>query len=51
MLIFGLKKHEINLKPWKLLNFFLKYMGKMVGAGVNIFDKLEAEPHKNRHGW
>jgi hypothetical protein len=26
---------------------FLNYMGKMVRAGVGIFDKLEPEPHKN----
>jgi hypothetical protein len=40
----------------KILNFFLNttgtgtYIGKMVGvgAGAEIFDKLEPEPHKNR---
>jgi hypothetical protein len=37
----------------KFFEFFLKYMGKMVGAGAEagagaeIFDKLEPEPHKN----
>jgi hypothetical protein len=32
----------------QILDFFLKYMGKMVGAGAGagaeIFDKLEPEP-------
>jgi hypothetical protein len=31
----------------KIFDFFRKYMGKMVGAGAEIFDKLEPEPHKN----
>jgi hypothetical protein len=44
MIVFGFKKHEILLKPWKFLIFFRKYMGKMVGAGAEIFDKLEPEP-------
>jgi hypothetical protein len=26
-----------------IFNFFRKYMGKMVGAGAEIFDKLEPE--------
>jgi hypothetical protein len=28
----------------KIFDFFRKYMGKMVGAGAEIFDKLEPEP-------
>jgi hypothetical protein len=28
----------------KIFDFFQKYMGKMVGAGAEIFDKLEPEP-------
>jgi hypothetical protein len=28
----------------KIFDFFLKFMGKMVGAGAEIFDKLEPEP-------
>jgi hypothetical protein len=28
----------------KIFDFFRKYMGKMVGAGAEIFDKLETEP-------
>jgi hypothetical protein len=28
----------------KIFDFFQKYMGKMVGAGAKIFDKLEPEP-------
>jgi hypothetical protein len=34
----------------KIIEFFLKYMGKMVGAraGADIFDKLEPDPHKTR---
>jgi hypothetical protein len=28
----------------KIFDFFRKYMGKMVGAGAGIFDKLEPEP-------
>jgi hypothetical protein len=31
----------------KFFLFFKKYMGKMVGAGAEIFDQLEPEPHKN----
>jgi hypothetical protein len=31
----------------KIFDFFRKYMGKMVGAGAEIFDKLEPKPHKN----
>jgi hypothetical protein len=31
----------------KIFDFFRKYMGKMVGAGAEIFDKLEPESHKN----
>jgi hypothetical protein len=31
----------------KFFDFFRKYMGKMIGAGDEIFDKLEPEPHKN----
>jgi hypothetical protein len=31
----------------KIFDFVRKYMGKMVGAGAEIFDKLEPEPHKN----
>jgi hypothetical protein len=32
----------------KTLEFFsLKYRGKMVGAGAEIFDKLEPELHGN----
>jgi hypothetical protein len=27
-----------------MFDFFRKYMGKMVGAGAEIFDKLEPEP-------
>jgi hypothetical protein len=32
----------------KFFKFFLKHMGKTVGAGAGaeIFDKLEPEPHK-----
>jgi hypothetical protein len=41
-----LKKHEI-LRNYKKLNFFRKYVGKMVGARVGVFDELEPEPHKN----
>jgi hypothetical protein len=29
----------------KIIQFFLKYMGKMVGAGAEIFDALEPEPN------
>jgi hypothetical protein len=29
-----------------IFDFFVRYMEKMVGAGAEIFDKLE--PHKNR---
>jgi hypothetical protein len=36
----------------KIFEFFLKYMGKIFGAGAEagtlIFDKLQPEPHKNR---
>jgi hypothetical protein len=41
------------LKTRTIFYFFIKYMGKMVGAGAgagaidNIFDKLDPEPHKN----
>jgi hypothetical protein len=28
----------------KIFDFFRKYMGKMVRAGAEIFDKLEPEP-------
>jgi hypothetical protein len=28
----------------KIFYFFRKYMGKMAGAGAEIFDKLEPEP-------
>jgi hypothetical protein len=28
----------------KIFDFFRKYMEKMVGAGAEIFDKLEPEP-------
>jgi hypothetical protein len=28
----------------KIFDFFRKYMGIMVGAGAEIFDKLEPEP-------
>jgi hypothetical protein len=28
----------------KIFDFFRKYLGKMVGAGAEIFDKLEPEP-------
>jgi hypothetical protein len=31
----------------KIFELFLKYMGKIVRAGAEIFDKLEQEPHKN----
>jgi hypothetical protein len=33
----------------KIFQFFIKYMGKMVGAGAGakIFYKLEPEQHKN----
>jgi hypothetical protein len=35
----------------KIFEIFLKYIEKMVragaGAGAEIFDKLEPEPHKN----
>jgi hypothetical protein len=42
MIVFGFKKHEIFFETMKFFDFFRKYMGKMVGAG--IFDKLEPEP-------
>jgi hypothetical protein len=34
----------------KFVEFVLKYIGKIVkaGAGVEIFNKLEPVPHKNR---
>jgi hypothetical protein len=28
----------------EIFDFFRKYMGKIVGAGAEIFDKLEPEP-------
>jgi hypothetical protein len=31
----------------KIFDFFRKYIGKIVGAGAEIFDKLKPEPHKN----
>jgi hypothetical protein len=48
VIIFDFKKHDIFLKPSNFFEFFLKYIGKMVGAGAEIFVKLEPEPHKNR---
>jgi hypothetical protein len=50
MIVFGFKKHEIFLKPGKFLIFFRKYLGKMVGAGAEIFDKLEPEPEPHKNG-
>jgi hypothetical protein len=31
----------------KIFEFFLKYIGKMVGAGAEIFYKFVQELHKN----
>jgi hypothetical protein len=47
MIIYGFKKHETFFEAMKNFKFFLKYMGKMVGAGAGIFYKLEPEKHKN----
>jgi hypothetical protein len=48
LIILRFKKHENLLKPWRFFFYFsLKYMGEMVGAGAEIFVKLEPEPHKN----
>jgi hypothetical protein len=47
MIIFGFEKHEF-FWTMNIFEFFLKYMGKTVGAGN--FDKLEPEPHKKRTG-
>jgi hypothetical protein len=54
---FYFKEHFLVLKSMKffltmkIFDFFRKSMGKMVGAGAEIFDKLEPElqpePHKN----
>jgi hypothetical protein len=34
----------------KIFDFFRKYMGKIVGAGAEIFDKLEPEPEPHKNG-
>jgi hypothetical protein len=39
MIVFGFKKLEFFFE-----NFLCFSMGKMVGAGAEIFDKLEPEP-------
>jgi hypothetical protein len=46
MIVFGFRKHEICLKieTMNIFEFFRKYVGKMVGAGGEIFDRLEPEP-------
>jgi hypothetical protein len=44
MIVFGFKKHEIFFETIKFFDFFRKYMGKMVEAGAEIFDKLEPGP-------
>jgi hypothetical protein len=49
MIIYVFEKHENLIKPEKMVEFFSIFIVKIAGDGavVEIFDKLEPEPHKN----